>query len=284
MAGRNADVLDLGGRVAVVTGAASGQGRAAARRLHRAGAMVAALDLNTEGLATLGDGILTLAVDTSDPDRVAEAFEEIESSLGPAYILASAAAVWAGWNSIVDMDYGDVERIFRINTFGTLYCVKNAARQMIRQAEGGRIIMWSSIAAARGQAGDIPYSGSKAALEGMARPLAAELAQHEITVNVIAPGAVDTPMLGGTDLSFYDTVLPGRRIGTPDEIAELVAWLCSPLSRFVTGAVIPINGGVASINGPWALAHTFHQLEPDLVDRMKAALYGEDQPASTSYD
>lgn len=275
MAGRGADVLDLGGRVAVITGAASGQGRATVRRLRRAGATVAALDLNAEGLATLGDDILTLAVDTSEPDRVAEAFEEIEGSLGPAYILASAAAVWAGWNSIVDMDYDDVERIFRINTFGTLYCVKNAARQMVREGRGGRIIMWSSVAAARGQAGDIPYTGSKAALEGMARPLAAELAQHEITVNVIAPGAIDTPMLGAADLSFYDTVLPGRKIGTPDEVAELVAWLCSPRSRFVTGAIIPIDGGVASINGPWALAHTLHQLDPDLVARLKAALYGD---------
>ncbi len=275
MSGSGMDALELSGRVAVVTGAASGQGRATALRLHRAGAAVAAIDLNAEGLATLGDGILTLALDTSDPDRVAEAFGQIEHSLGPAYILASAAAVWAGWNSIVDMDYDDVERIFRINTFGTLYCVKNAASQMVREGRGGRIIMWSSIAAARGQAGDIPYTGSKAAIEGMARPLAAELAQHEITVNVIAPGAIDTPMLGAADLSFYDTVLPGRRIGTTDEIAELVAWLCSPLSRFVTGAVIPIDGGVASINGPWALANTLHQLEPDLVARMKAALYDD---------
>lgn len=275
MSGSGMDALELSGRVAVVTGAASGQGRATALRLQRAGAAVAAIDLNAEGLATLGDGILTLALDTSDPDPVGEAFGRIERSLGPAYILASAAAVWAGWNSIVDMDYDDVERIFRINTFGTLYCVKNAADQMVREGRGGRIIMWSSIAAARGQAGDIPYTGSKAALEGMARPLAAELAQHEITVNVIAPGAIDTPMLGAADLSFYDTVLPGRRIGTPDEVAELVAWLCSPLSRFVTGAVIPIDGGVASINGPWALANTLHQLEPDLVARMKAALYDD---------
>ena len=273
MDGSGMDALDLNGRVAVVTGAASGQGRAAALRLQRAGAAVAALDLDPEGLASLSEGILTLVVDTSDPDRVAEAFEEVESTLGPAYILASAAAIWAGWNSIVDMDYDDVERIFRINTFGTLYCVKNAARQMIGEDRGGRIIMWSSIAAARGQAGDIPYTGSKAALEGMCRPLAAELARHEITVNVIAPGAIDTPMLGGADLSFYDTVLPGRKIGTPDEIAELVAWLCSPRSRFVTGAVIPIDGGVASINGPWALANTLHELDPDLVARLNAALY-----------
>lgn len=273
MGGSEVDVLDLNGRVAVVTGAASGQGRAAALRLHRSGAAVAALDLDAEGLATLEGEMLTLAVDTSDPDRVAEAFDEIENSLGPAYILATAAAVWAGWNSIVDMDYDDVERIFRINTFGTLYCVKNAARQMVDAGRGGRIIMWSSIAAARGQAGDIPYTGSKAALEGMARPLASELAHHEITVNVIAPGAIDTPMLGAADLSFYDTVLPGRRIGSPEEVAELVAWLCSPRSRFVTGAVIPIDGGVASINGPWALAHTLHQLDPDLVAQLKTALY-----------
>ena len=277
MGGSEMDTLDLGGRVAVVTGAASGQGRATALRLQRAGATVAALDLNAEGLATLEDDMLTLAVDTSDPDQVAGAFDEIGNSLGPAYILATAAAVWAGWNSIVDMDYADVERIFRINTFGTLYCVKNAARQMIGEGQGGRIIMWSSIAAARGQAGDIPYTGSKAALEGMARPLACELAHHEITVNVIAPGAIDTPMLGTADLSFYDTVLPGRKIGTPDEVAELVAWLCSPRSRFVTGAVIPIDGGVASINGPWALAHTFHQLDPALVAQMKAALYGSNR-------
>ena len=269
------DLLELGGRVAIVTGAASGQGRATALRLHRAGAEVAALDLNGAGLASLDEGMLTLTVDISDPDAVADAMDRIERSLGPVYILAAAAGIWGGWNSIVDMDYDDLDRIFRINTFGTLYCAKNAARQMIREGRGGRIIMWSSVAATRGQPCDIPYSGSKAALEGMARPLAAELAQHEITVNVIAPGAIDTPMLSGSNLSFYDTVLPGRRIATPDEVAELVAWLCSPRSRFVTGAVIPIDGGVTSINGPWALANTLHQLDPVLVAQMTEALYGK---------
>ncbi len=271
------DLLDLTGRVAVVTGAASGQGKAAALRLHRAGASVAALDLDAEGLASLGNGIMTLTVDTSDPAAVEEAFDEIRRSLGPAYILAAAAAVWAGWNSILDLDYRDLERIFRINTFGTLYCVKNAARHMTEAGRGGRIVMWSSIAAARGQPHDIPYTGSKAALEGMARAISGELAPREITVNVIAPGAIDTPMLGDADLSFYDTVLPGRRVGVPEEVAEMVAWLCSPRSRFVTGAVIPIDGGVAAVNGPWMLSRTIRSADPALVDALKADIYPADR-------
>ncbi len=275
--GPDTDALDLRGRVAVVTGAASGQGRATAIRLRRAGAAVAALDVNAEGLSTLGDEFLTVAVDISDPEAVAEAFDQIQDALGPTYILAAAAAIWGGWNSIVDLDYDDLERILRINTFGVLYCVRHAARQMIEEGRGGRIVLWSSVAATRGQPCDIPYTVSKAAVEGMARPLAAELAQYEITVNAIAPGAIDTPMLAGSDLSFYDTVLPGRRIGTPEEVAELVAWLCSPRSRFVTGGVIPIDGGVMAINGPWALAHTLHQLEPGVLDATKAALYGPDR-------
>lgn len=267
------DRLDLTGRTAVVTGAASGQGRAAALRLSRAGAAVAALDIDAAGLDSLDDGILALAVDTSDPAAVEEAFDEIHRTLGPPYILASAAAVWAGFNSILDLDYGDLERIFRINTFGTLYCVKHAARLMTEEGRGGRIILWSSIAAARGQPCDIPYTGSKAALEGMARAIAAELSPREITVNVIAPGAIATPMLGGADLSFYDTLLPGRRAGTPEEVAEMVAWLCSPQSRFVTGAVIPIDGGVAAVNGPWMLAGAIRSADPALLDALMADLY-----------
>lgn len=249
--------MGLSGRVAVVTGAASGQGRATALRLAGEGAVVGALDIDTCGLDGLveeirftGGTCRGLQVDVADAEAVKSAFAEIESELGRAYVLAAAAAIYPQASLLHLRDPAQTARVFDVNLMGVIHCTSAATTQMIEEGCGGRIILWSSIGAGAAIAGHAAYCAGKAAIEGLCRALAAELGPYEITVNTIAPGAIDTPMIADLppDPEYYE-ILPVGRPGTPDEVAHLVSYLCSDTSGFMTGAVLALDGGLSGING-----------------------------------
>lgn len=248
--------MGVSGRVAVVTGAASGQGRATSLRLAGEGALVAALDVDAVGLAGLVDEISDAGarcrgfqVDVSDAEAVAAAFAEIEADLGRAYVLAAAAAIYPPGAASHLRDPDETARIFDVNLMGVVHCASAATSQMIEEGRGGRIVLWSSIGAGAAIAGHAAYCAGKAAIEGLGRALAAELGPYGITVNTIAPGAIDTPMLGTLPDPAYFEVLPAGRAGTPEEVAHLVSYLCSDSSGFMTGAVLALDGGLSGVNG-----------------------------------
>ena len=248
--------MGVSGRVAVVTGAASGQGRATSLRLAGEGALVAALDLDPTGLASLVDEISdegaccrAFQVDVSDAEAVATAFADIEADLGRTYVLAAAAAIYPPGVLSHLRDPEETARIFDVNLMGVVHCASAATSQMIEEGQGGRIVLWSSIGAGAAIAGHAAYCAGKAGIEGLGRALAAELGPYGITVNTIAPGAIDTPMLTTPPDPAYFEVLPAGRAGTPEEVAHLVSYLCSDASEFMTGAVLALDGGLSGVNG-----------------------------------
>jgi NAD(P)-dependent dehydrogenase (short-subunit alcohol dehydrogenase family) len=259
------------GRVAVVTGAASGQGRATAIGLAREGAVIGALDLDAELGATLeaeigsmGGTCLFIETDVASAEAVDRAFEVVRVELGPSYILAAAAGVWSSPCNLVNLDVRVLHDVFAINVFGSVHCARAAAQQMLETGDGGRILFWSSGGARRAVIGAAPYAGSKAAIEGISRVLAAELAPEGILVNVIAPGIINTKMSNvRAELDLYAGLLPVRRVGNPDDVAALAVFLCSPQAAFITGTTIEVDGGAGAINGMFATTRRFRE-NPEL--------------------
>jgi 3-oxoacyl-[acyl-carrier protein] reductase len=233
-------------------------GRATALRLGRRGASIALFDLAPQSLARVaseleeqGVTVTTHEVDVSNGPEVAIAMKRVAESMGPPYVVAAAAGIYPHDVALVDMTDDAAARTVWVNFMGPLITVREAARYMIPARRGGRIVLWSSVAAARPFAGAAIYCATKSGVEGLARALAAELGPHGITVNAIAPGTIDTPMI--SDLSAFDRgvealVTPLRRNGEPDEIAALVEWLTSDEAGWLSGTVIPFDGGMNAVN------------------------------------
>jgi NAD(P)-dependent dehydrogenase (short-subunit alcohol dehydrogenase family) len=246
--------LDLDGRVAIVTGAGSGIGRATARRMAAGGASVALWDRDRAALegtaAELAEGTRThaVAVDVSNHAQVVAAAAETASTLGKIDILVNSAGI-AGPNALVwEYPVEDWLRVHAVNLHGTFYTCREVV-PYLRSNGYGRIVNIASIAGKEGNPTASAYSASKAGVIGLTKSLGKELAKENITVNCVTPAAVRTPIFDQVSEQHIEYMLqriPMGRFGLVEEIAALVCWLATEEASFSTGAVFDLSGGRAT--------------------------------------
>jgi 3-oxoacyl-[acyl-carrier protein] reductase len=235
------DIQDSGGRSVLVTGGNRGIGRAIAEAFLANGDKVAV----TTRSGGAPDGALDVRCDITDAAAVEEAFSQIEAAHGPVEVLVANAGVTKD-TLILRMSEEDWSSVIDTNLTGSFRLAKRAAKGMLRLRRG-RIIFISSVVGLLGSAGQANYAASKAGLVGMARSLARELGSRSITANVVAPGFVETDMtavLTDDQKNTIKTQVPLGRYASPDEIAAAVTWLAGDGAAYVTGAVIPVDGGL----------------------------------------
>ena len=246
--------MSLQGRNALVTGGGSGIGRAIALRLAADGADVAVLDLRLDGARAVADEIArsgrraaAIAVDVGDAASVTRAVAEARSALGPIHVLVNSAGI-ADFVTLGDLDEERWQRMLNVHLDGT-YRVTRAAFADMTAAGWGRIVNIASAAALNGGGpGLAHYAAAKAGIIGFTKALAHELGPAGVTVNAIAPGLIDTPLIhgAGAPAGLYDAAvarLPVRRMGQPLDIAAACAYLASDEGGFCTGQVLSPNGG-----------------------------------------
>ncbi len=231
------------GRVALVTGGASGIGEAVASRLASEGAAVASFDLQ----AAAADGVLALAGDVSKSADVDDAVERAEKELGPLDVLVCSAGVPG--DSLPSLEISDEEwrRVLAINTDGVFYCNRAVAPGMVERGYG-RIVNVASIAGKEGNPMAAAYSASKAAVIALTKAIGKDLARTGVAVNCVAPAVIETPILHGVSeehIEYMVERVPMGRMGRADEVAALICWLASEECSFSTGATYDISGGRA---------------------------------------
>ena len=228
-------------RVVLVTGGSKGIGLACAQRFAALGDKVAV----TYNSSPPPSGFLAVKCDVTKADEVDAAFKQIETELGAVEVLVSNAGV-TNDTLLLRMSESDFTSVIDANLTGTFRVTKRAAQGMLK-ARKGRIILMSSVVGLLGQTGQANYAASKAGLVGFARSLARELGSRSITVNVVAPGPVATDMtaaLSEDTLAKMTEQVPLGRVATADEIAGVVQFLASDDAAYITGAVIPVDGGL----------------------------------------
>ena len=242
------------GRVALVTGGAGGIGRATALALARAGHRVAVCYRSDKEGATdtvaaareAGSEALALPADVVDPGALDEAFKEVEATWGPVQILVNNAGVTKD-GLILRMSDAQWTDVVRTNLDGAFFAIRRAAPGMVK-GRFGRIVNIGSASGSTGAAGQANYAAAKAGLIGLTRSIARELASRNITCNLVAPGPIATAMLEPlpeervAELARLTAV---GRLGTPEEVAATVAFLCSEVAGYITGAVVPVDGGLS---------------------------------------
>ena len=233
-------------RVVLITGGSRGIGAACARRFLQLGDKVAiTYNSSTPPADLLAAGAIAVKCDVTSSESVDAAFKEIETQLGNVEVLVSNAGITKD-GLFVRMSEGDFTSVIDANLTAAYRVCKRASQTMLR-ARSGRIVLMSSVVGLLGSAGQTNYAASKAGLVGLARSLARELGSRSITVNVVAPGPVATDMtatLGEKRLEELTAAVPLARMAAPEEIAGVVAFLASADAAYITGAVIPVDGGL----------------------------------------
>jgi gluconate 5-dehydrogenase len=246
--------FSLKGKVAIITGAAGGLGKAVAEAYVAAGAKVALADLREAELASAIEGftdrnsVMPVAVDVTKPDAVEDAVASVVHHFGKVDILVTAAGL-ARRKSAEDLPPDEFDLVMDVNLKGTLYCAQAVGRRMIAQGSGGRIITIGSV---RGQVGHplgyVAYGVSKGAVHLLTRQLATEWAKHGINVNCIAPSVLKTPLadyiLNNPEVrELFMSRIPLRRAAEPDELGGTAIFLASPAASFITGQILFFDGG-----------------------------------------
>jgi len=228
-------------RVVLVTGGSKGIGQGIAARLAQAGHRVAATYRSGE----VPTDVLGVQCDVTDPAQVEAAFAQVESALGPVEVLVANAGITRD-TLLMRMSDADWDQVIATNLTGAFRVARRAARPMIR-GRFGRIVFISSVVGQMGSAGQVNYAASKSGLVGMARSLARELGSRGVTANVVAPGFIETDMtaaLGEDLVKKYSEQIPLGRFGSVADIAGTVEFLASDAAGYITGAVIPVDGGL----------------------------------------
>jgi 3-oxoacyl-[acyl-carrier protein] reductase len=245
--------LDLTGSVALVTGAGRGIGREIALALAAAGADVAVNDFADEAacaavvgeIEKLGRKGLVVMGDVSDEQQVNAMIDRAEADLGPLGVVVNNAGITRD-NVVMMMDPADFDSVIATHLRGTFLVSKAAARKMFRR-RAGCIINLSSVVGRRGNAGQANYAAAKAGIIGLTKSLAKELGARGVRVNAIAPGYIDTPMTQALPEETRKLIVdatPLKSIGSTDDVANAVVFLASRQARFVTGVVLPVDGGL----------------------------------------
>lgn len=225
----------------LVTGGSKGIGRVIAEQFRDAGYRVAA----TYRSGDVPEGVLGLQCDITSQEQVDDAYGKVEAELGPVEILVANAGITRD-TLIARMSDDDWDAVIDTNLTGTFRVVRRAARPMTR-GRFGRVILVSSVVGLIGSPGQLNYAASKSALIGMARSLTRELGSRNITANVIAPGFIDTDMtavLPEDTINNYKARIPAARLGSTDDVAAAALFLASDAAGYISGAVLPVDGGL----------------------------------------
>jgi len=228
-------------RTVIVTGGNRGIGRAIASEFVALGHRVAVTARSGEG----PEGTLTVKAEMTDAASIDAAFSEVEAALGPVEVVVANAGITRD-TLLLRMSEDDFTDVIDTNLSGAFRVIKRASKGMLK-ARFGRVILVSSVVGLYGSAGQINYSASKSGLIGVARSLTRELGSRGITANVVAPGFIETDMtaeLPEATQAEYKKAIPAGRYGSAEEVAKAITWLASDDAAYISGAVIPVDGGL----------------------------------------
>ena len=249
---------ELAGRVAIVTGGASGLGRAMVERFVEEGAQVVIADVNRDAgdafARELGDAAVFRQTDVSDADQVQAVVDLAVERFGGLHVMCNNAGIGGSFKRFLDDDFADFDRVMAVNIFGVMIGSQRAARHMAENG-GGVIVNTTSIGGINAGSGVMAYRATKAAVIHFTRSIAVELAGRNIRVNCVAPAHIPTAINAAMDQSLIVRAMqPLQRVGSPRDVAEAVLFLASDRAAQITGIVMPVDGGTTAGSPPRPIA------------------------------